>query len=286
MRKEVEAGNIDLAIHMGDFAYDMNDDGGVRGDEFFRNIQNISAYVPYMVCVGNHEWSYNYSNFRTRFKMPNMNKNDGFNMWYSLDIGQIHFIFWSTEVLFDRTQDIKTQYQWLENDLVKANNYDNRNKRPWIITIAHRPMYCSNADDDCIAKKSAGAQVQEYIEQLFYNYGVDIQLWAHEHSYERTWPVYDFNVTQKDYNQPKAPIHLITGAAGCNESDGLCLNPILRSKGEWSAFRTKGIFHPYSYGHLKAYNKSLIYWDQVNAQLDKIYDKILIAQDTHSAFPR
>ena len=59
-------------------------------------------------------------------------------------------------------------------------------------------------------------------------------------------PKYSNNFTHLDYVNPNAPIHLITGAAGCNESDGLCLNPILRSKGNWSAFRTGGIFHPYS----------------------------------------
>ena len=31
----------------------------------------------------------------------------------------------------------------------------NRAKRPWIITIGHRPMYCSNDDDDDCAKKES-----------------------------------------------------------------------------------------------------------------------------------
>ena len=31
-------------------------------------------------------------------------------------------------------------------------------------------------------------------EKLFYQYGMDMALWAHEHSYERLWPVYDRKV--------------------------------------------------------------------------------------------
>ena len=35
-------------------------------------------------------------------------------------------------------------------ELQEANKPENRAKRPWIITMGHRPMYCSNNDkDDC-----------------------------------------------------------------------------------------------------------------------------------------
>jgi len=62
---------------MGDFAYDLQDEGGLRGDEFQRQIQNLSAYVPYMTCVGNHEDNFNYSNYRHRFSNPRSQINEG-----------------------------------------------------------------------------------------------------------------------------------------------------------------------------------------------------------------
>lgn len=63
---------------------------------------------------------------------------------------------------------------------------------------------------------------------------------AHEHSYERLWPVYNEQVTAHNYSNPKAPVHLISGTAGCNEDLGECFNPILGAKGSIvSAFHVR-----------------------------------------------
>lgn len=45
----------DGIIHVGDFAYDMNSENAEVGDQFMRQIESLAAYVPYMVCAGNHE---------------------------------------------------------------------------------------------------------------------------------------------------------------------------------------------------------------------------------------
>lgn len=52
------------------------------------------------------------------------------------------------------------------------------------------------------------------LEDLFFNYGVDVVLQAHEHSYERLWPQYKGVVLARNYSNPQAPVQLITGAAG------------------------------------------------------------------------
>ena len=65
----------------------------------------------------------------------------------------------------------------------------NRSRTPWIIVGSHRPMYASirdNAHDfDYIA-----LMLQFHLEPLFYRYHVDVNLFAHRHSYERTCPMY------------------------------------------------------------------------------------------------
>lgn len=55
LQEESQRGIYDTIIHVGDFAYDMNSDNAEVGDQFMNQIQSVAAYVPYMVCAGNHE---------------------------------------------------------------------------------------------------------------------------------------------------------------------------------------------------------------------------------------
>lgn len=48
-------------------------------------------------------------------------------------------------------------------------------------------------------------------------YGVDLTIWAHEHSYERMFPLYNRQVyngsADEPYRNPKGLVHLTTGSA-------------------------------------------------------------------------
>ncbi|XP_077516899.1 acid phosphatase type 7-like isoform X3 [Amblyomma americanum] len=225
LQEEAQKGTIDAALHVGDFAYNMDSDNARVGDEFMRQIEPVAAYVPYMTCVGNHENAYNFSNYVNRFSMVDSAGRVN-NHFFSFDIGPAHIISLSTEFYFFLEygfMQIKHQYEWLEQDLKEATRSERRRERPWIITMGHRPMYCSNNDrDDCtmyesIVRKGIPLVHLYGLEDLFYKYGVDLEFWAHEHSYERLWPVYDRKVfngsAEKPYTNPRAPVHIITGSA-------------------------------------------------------------------------
>ncbi|XP_046711142.1 acid phosphatase type 7 isoform X2 [Silurus meridionalis] len=264
LQKETQAGVYDVILHIGDFAYDMHEDNGRIGDEFMKQIESIAAYVPYMTCPGNHEWAY----------------------W---NIGSAHIISFSTEVYFYLEYGLDLlfkQYEWLQKDLVEANKPENRAARPWIITMAHRPMYCSNDDkDDCTKFESYVRHGRSDtmppapgLEDLFYKHGVDLELWAHEHTYERLWPVYNYKVYNgsfdKPYVNPKAPVHIITGSAGCREKhDGFI--PHTR---DWSSFRSTD----YGYTRMHLMNSTHIYLEQVSDdQSGKIIDSFTLIKEVH-----
>ncbi|XP_023012956.2 acid phosphatase type 7 [Leptinotarsa decemlineata] len=286
LQEETQRGLYDAILHVGDFAYDLDTNNAEIGDAFMRQIESIAAYLPYMTCPGNHEEAYNFSNYRERFSMPRGSQ----SYMYSINIGPLHIISISTEVYYFLNYGIKPlvfQYQWLEDDLIKANLPENREKQPWIIVMGHRPMYCSNNDDDDCTNHETQTRVGMPffkffgLEDLLYNYGVDLEIWAHEHSYERLWPIYNYTVYNGSYEapyvNPKAPVQFTTGSAGCREGrDEFSYKP------PWSAFRS----NDYGYTRLKAYNSTHLHLEQVSDdKAGEVVDSFWLVKDRHGPYP-
>ncbi|KAA3680468.1 acid phosphatase type 7 [Paragonimus westermani] len=293
IREVKEMDSFDVVLHVGDFAYNMDTDNARVGDTFMRQIEPIAAHVPYMTAVGNHEVAYNFSNYKARFSMPG---GDGESQFYSFNLGPAHIIGFSSEVyyyLYHGWRPVVNQYEWLQKDLEEANRPENRRARPWIIVMAHRPMYCSNNDDpmhcdnvDNIVR--IGFYYEENgtrgyymgLEELFYKNGVDLIIAAHEHSYERFWPVYNRTVcnasAENPYVNPPAPVHIVTGSAGCSEG----VDPFTPGGQPWSAFRSD------EYGFTRMYilNGTHLTVEQVSAEQEhvgKVIDSFTVVNHNH-----
>ncbi|XP_071079629.1 acid phosphatase type 7-like isoform X1 [Haliotis cracherodii] len=285
LQEETQAGHFDAILHLGDFAYNLDTDDARLGDEFMRMLEPVAAKVPYMVSVGNHEKAYNFSNYRNRFTMPG---GDGEGMYFSWDIGPAHIISFSTEIFTHgaSTESIRAQYEWLEKDLQAANLPGNRAARPWIIVMGHKPMYCSNRDAKrrCDSPKNPMRNGNKYfsasLEELFYKYGVDLEFYAHEHSYERLWPVYKTKICNgsidKPYVNPQAPVHIVTGSAGDREGQTKFDHTLF----PWTSFHSDD----YGYTRVTVHNTTHLYLEEMS--VDKkgaVIDKAWIVRDSHSA---
>ncbi|KAK6645388.1 hypothetical protein RUM43_001665 [Polyplax serrata] len=261
LENEIKQNGVDVIAHIGDIAYNMDTDNGRVGDGFLRMIEPVASAVPYMTTMGNHEQAQyvlnelqltkimttmsnlaktprcitknqflltcqplyffsNFSHYKNAFSMPGRSE----GMFYSFDLGPAHFVAISTEVYYFPQygiESIKTQYNWLQNDLTVA--FKNRHNRPWIIVLQHRPFYCSSdTNEDCSHERSilrtCCINNNEYgLEDLYYRNGVDIIFAGHMHYYERSWPLYNnevYNGSSGPYTNPGATVHIITGAAG------------------------------------------------------------------------
>nr|BAN20525.1 purple acid phosphatase, putative [Riptortus pedestris] len=290
LKNDVEKKLYDAVIHVGDFGYDLEENNGELGDEFMRLIEPVAANVSYMVCPGNHEQAYNFSHYKERFTMPG----DTENLYYSFDLGPAHFISIDSEAYYYLNYGkslLINQYEWLVNDLKEANKPENRQKRPWIIVYGHKPMYCSNVwMDDCAFKTAKvrvglpGKKWYEYgLEELFYNAGVDLEFWGHQHSYERLWPVYDYQVkngsTENPNTNPKGPIQITTGVAGSKYN----VTVFKEFKPEWSAVRSV----EYGYSILEIHNRTHIHFQHLSVDKGgEVIDETWIIKDHHEPYKR
>jgi len=286
LQRAADGGDLDAIVHVGDMAYDMYEDEGRRGDLFMRQVEPVASMLPYMTCPGNHEWHYNFSNYRARFgnSMPGREE----DMFFSFDVGPVHFVSVSTEFYYYLNfgiSQVVRQYKWLEDDLSKVD----RSLTPWVVIYGHRPMYCTNDDrDDCTkfeTRTRIGLPVLNWwgMEDLLAKYGVDLAFWAHEHSYERLFPVFNRTIVMspdpdEPYTDPKAPVHITTGSAGCREKhDGFIPNPP-----RWSAVRSS----QYGFTRMMVANATHIHLEQVDVETEglPVVDSFWLVQHNHGPF--
>ncbi|KAL1551110.1 putative inactive purple acid phosphatase 9 [Salvia divinorum] len=222
-----------LISHIGDISY-------ARGyswlwDNFFYQIEPVASKVPYMVCIGNHEydwllqpWKPDWSNvvygkdgggecgvpYSLRLHMPgNSSEPTGSrapatrNLYYSFDMGVVHFVYFSTETNFLAGS---TQYEFLKKDLESVN----RTKTPYVVVQGHRPMYTTSHET---RDRPFRERLQEHLEPLLVKNNVTLALWGHVHRYERFCPLNNFTCGSLGVEGEKweaYPVHLVIGMAG------------------------------------------------------------------------
>jgi hypothetical protein len=110
--------------------------------------------------------------------------------FYSFNRGSIHFLVMSTETPYEINSE---QYEFVKQDLESASTESDINA---IIVAYHQPAYTSPTScKGC----SPRLMLRDVYHPMFDKYGVDLVLQAHDHNYERSYPIlYD----NKDSNMP------------------------------------------------------------------------------------
>eukprot|EP00400_MALV-I_sp_L67-5_P000994 gene994-532_t len=271
--QEVAHGDVDMIIHVGDFAYDFPDENGEIGVLFMNEIQNMSALVPYHTDVGNHEAPNNFAHYTEYFaNMPidlhsheYVTTDNGVapnNWFYSHNLGLIHSVSVNTNFVSPWWEDpddfTKKQTEWLKNDLKIAS--ENRTAAPWIIVHGHHSFYCTmQVPGDC---REYAKKLRDEFEGLFFEYGVDLWFNGHEHNYERNFDVAPFEQEPAEYSgkttksttNPPATVYIVTGDAGNRENHA----PFMVEKLDRIAFRMD------AFGNL--------HWEQVECDFSKDVD--------------
>ncbi len=219
-------------------------------ENFYTQLAPIAGRKPYMASPGNHEAACqeipfttglcpdgqkNFTDFMHRFgntmpsSFPSVSTNNSAKVlankarelaqppfWYSFEYGMAHIVMINTETDFEDAPDGQggsaglgagpfgakdQQLQFLEADLASVD----RSVTPWVIVAGHRPWYTAG---------SGCEPCQEAFEDILYKYGVDLGVFGHEHNSQRFLPVYNSNPDPKGMQDPKAPMYIVSGAAG------------------------------------------------------------------------
>ncbi|XP_035678872.1 acid phosphatase type 7-like [Branchiostoma floridae] len=220
---QADRGELDLVLHAGDLSYADNFGttfGSGDGNnswvwvQYMTSLHDVTARVPYMTCPGNHEAQFDFAAYRNWLHMPGNESGSSSPYYYSFDYLGVHFVGISTE---HDMRGNSSQHRWLEQDLRTADQ--NRARTPWILVFGHRPLYCSSAIFWSTRCTTEAREFRSDLEELFRRYHVDVYVCGHNHQYERSWPVSGGNVTAKNYRNPAATVHIVSGAAGNPEGN-------------------------------------------------------------------
>ena len=198
--------NPEIVLALGDLSYEKSPNC------WLDLISPIDSNGKVKIAFGDHDMSNLLFKYDTYLKHFNLTK-----PYYSFNYQNVHFLAMATAknnlIPYLNTSQ---QYQFVKNDLKLA--HDNKSI-DWIIVYSFKPFYSSNSSHP------GGEELRNFYHPLFDKYGVDLVLQAHNHNYQRTYPI-TFNETtpsspivldkgkQNLYNNPKGPIFVTIGTAG------------------------------------------------------------------------
>lgn len=167
-----------------------------------------------MGSVGNHDAANNFSQWRARFApYGTLARRSGSSnsLWYSYNLGLVHFVHISTEVFAWGGGDPVAQQAWLDADLAAVN----RSATPWIVVVGHKEAWMSAVDFSLV-------------DRALRRHGVDVYVCGHQHNYQRVRPrdangrpIACANAGATVLTDCGSYLSLVVGSAGNKEQLGL-----------------------------------------------------------------
>ena len=195
----------DLVLHGGDVVYGGFDDKtpDTRVFGYYQKQTGQMQNTPFFFAMGNHDlnccggtpeydpksWTNTAISYQKTFFLPTNNLT-GTDHFYSFDSGDVHFVAcynpWFEVYSFVKTN---VQYQWLTNDLAQST-------KPWKILYFHSPIAHSGQHSGADRNRNGildQVEVMDTVGSAAVQYGAQLVICAHEHSYERFSPTNGFH---------------------------------------------------------------------------------------------
>lgn len=220
-------------------------------EQFYNQLSPIAGRKLYSVSPGNHEANCqefgaptvtcptgqrNFTDFMVRFgsTMPTAFDSASFDnaakaaankakalakppFWYSFDYGMAHVLMFNTETDYPNSKEGPATsagagnfgYDGQQLDFINADLASvDRRVTPWVVAAGHRPWYSTGGSGNICS------QCQTAFESTLYKYGVDVAVFGHVHNSQLFKPVYNNTADAAGYNDPKAPMYIVSGGTG------------------------------------------------------------------------
>jgi len=173
----------DLWLMLGDNAYHGGSDA-VWQVAVFNTYSNLLRQTVVWSTIGNQE-TFNSATqppsvYLQAFSFPPNAEAGGVasgtERYYSFDYGNVHFI--CLDSMSSARTNGSPMLTWLDADLAASTNY-------WIVAFWHHPPYSKGSNDSDV--RTEEIEMRTNAVPLLENYGVDLVLSGHSHSYERSY---------------------------------------------------------------------------------------------------
>ncbi len=174
----------DLVLLLGDNAYNSGTDAEYQST-FFSIYPTQLRRTVFWATLGNHETAQStnpaltipyFQNFTNPTAAESGGVSSGTEKYYAFDYANVHVV--SLDSMTSDRSVGGTMYTWLANDLAAT-------RQRWIIAIWHHPPYTKGSHDS--DTETELTQMRANFLPLLEDYGVDLVLCGHSHSYERSY---------------------------------------------------------------------------------------------------
>lgn len=204
-----------FAVSMGDLVDNGQDP--YQWNAWFDVCEDMLSKIPVAPVMGNHEtytldWKVRMPEAYVRlFALPGGVPEAYQNQFYSFDYGDVHFIVLNTQIseMAQFQPDLLAdQMAWFRRDITGTD-------KKWKVVIMHKDglQYAFQSRPE--PREEGFSDDGRQWMPLFDEYGVDVVLSAHLHTYRDRGHIRDFR------RDPAGPLYIITGVAGSVRYPGL-----------------------------------------------------------------
>ena len=194
----------DLYILVGNYAFDVNDDSGLRGDQYFSWMEAVFARTPVLLTAGSRENFQNTEFFNSRFMMPGTRKPTDNNL-FAVNSQYFQLLALNFDFLI-LNPSLVDFFEMSFVDVIKKFKLRKDSHFTWF--VSSKPLHCKQNYTECEKLASNFNSFEKQLKSI----KVHLNLWGSVNHYERLKAIFDHQVLK-----PTNRFSLVLGTGGNKE---------------------------------------------------------------------